>query len=77
MATGCARKRPHLDAAAPSSSIETHKFIANGFEVSVRAFPRSHPDALGARPCAPKRAKAPKLETAAVSRCEEKPPSGP
>jgi hypothetical protein len=62
---------------APSSSIDTHKFIANGFEVRERISAMTSLIASGARPCAPNEPSPPKLETAAVSRCEDSPPSGP
>src|SRR5271156_7257652 len=65
------------DVGAAASSIETHKFIAKGFAVSERISAITSPIALGSRPCAPKDPSPPKFDTAAVSLCDERPPSGP
>src|SRR6266851_5331821 len=66
-----------LDVRAPSSSIDTHKFIANGFDVRERISPMTSLIASGAKPCAPNDPSPPKLETAAVNFCDDNPPSGP
>src|SRR5579883_2056595 len=62
---------------APASSIETQRFIANGFLVSERISAMTSLIALGAKPCAPNEPSPPKFETAAVSCCVANPPSGP
>ncbi len=66
-----------LEVKAPSSSIETHKFIAKGFAVNERISAITLAMACGVRPWAPNDPKPPKLETAAASRCVVSPPSGP
>src|SRR5712671_2693490 len=65
------------DVRAPSSSIDTHRFIANGFDVRERISPTTSLIASGAKPCAPNDPSPPKLETAAVNFCDDNPPSGP
>src|ERR1700729_564306 len=65
------------DERAPASSIETHKFIANGFAVSERISAITSLIAFGSRLSAPKDPSPPKFDTAAVSLCDDKPPSGP
>src|SRR5579859_4251714 len=57
--------------------METQRLIANGFWVSERISPITSTIALGSRLCAPNEPRPPKLDTAAVSLCDEKPPSGP
>src|SRR6266566_5260355 len=59
------------DVRAPSSSIETHRFIANGFDVSEPISAITFLIASGARPCAPNDPSPPKLETAAVNFCDD------
>src|SRR5580700_3913904 len=66
-----------LELRAPSSSIETQRFIANGFEVSERISAMTSLMAAGLRPCAPNDPRPPKFETAAVNRWVDRPPSGP
>src|SRR5215470_13351222 len=68
---------PSSDVRAPSSSIDTHKFIANGLDVSNRICAITSLIASGSKPCAPNDPSPPKLETAAVNLCDDKPPSGP
>jgi hypothetical protein len=65
------------DVRASASSIETHKFIANGFAVSERISAITSSITFGSRPCAPNGPSPPKFDTAAVSLCDESPPSGP
>ena len=76
----CARLRENAslpEVRAPSSSIETHKLIANGFEVSAQISAITSLIAEGFKLCAPKEPRPPKFETAAVKRCVDKPPRGP
>src|SRR5215469_9834125 len=65
------------DVRAPSSSMDTHKFIANGFDVRERISAITSLIAAGDKPCAPKDPSPPKLETAAVNLWDDNPPSGP
>src|SRR6267154_5723129 len=65
------------DVRAPGSSIETHRFMANGFAVSERISAITSSIALGSSPGAPNDPSPPKFDTAAVSLCDERPPSGP
>src|SRR5256886_17705612 len=65
------------DVRAPSSSMDTHKFIANGFDVRERISAITSLTAPGVRLCAPNDPSPPKLETAAVNFCDDNPPSGP
>ena len=65
------------DVRAPSSSIDTHRFIANGLVVRERTCAITSLIRSGARLCAPNDPSPPKLETAAVNRCDDKPPRGP
>src|SRR5580658_6183877 len=51
--------------------------MAKGLLVKERISATTSCIAVGARPCAPKEPRPPKFDTAAVRRCEEKPPSGP
>jgi len=46
-----------------SSSIDTHKFIANGFDVRERISAITSLMASGAKPCAPNDPSPPKFET--------------
>jgi hypothetical protein len=62
---------------APSSSIDTHKFTANGRDVSARIAPMTPLIASGDNEWAPNDPRPPKFDTAAVNRCDESPPSGP
>src|ERR1700743_2261190 len=76
----CDKARPNAatsEVRAPLSSLETHKFIANGFVVNERTSAITSLIAFGSRPCAPKDPRPPKFDTAAVSLWDEKPPSGP
>src|SRR6202790_25087 len=57
--------------------METQRFMAKGLPVKERISATTARIADGARPCAPKEPSPPKFDTAAVRRCEEKPPSGP
>jgi hypothetical protein len=57
--------------------METQRFIANGFVVSERISLTTSAIADGSRLSAPNEPNPPKLETAAVSLCEERPPRGP
>src|SRR5476649_2101734 len=62
---------------APSSSIDTHKFIANGLDVRERISAITSLMASGGKLCAPNDPSPPKLDTAAVNLCDDNPPSGP
>src|SRR5438445_3355337 len=70
-------KAPTSEVRAPSSSIDTHRLMANGRDVSERISAITSLMASGSRECAPNDPSPPKLETAAVSLCEDSPPSGP
>src|SRR6202790_2715367 len=65
------------DVLAPSSSIDTHKFIANGFDVRERISAITSLIPPGDKPTSPNDPSPPKLETAAVNFCDDNPPSGP
>src|SRR3984893_3385886 len=76
----CERARRNAAASelhASASSIETHRFIANGFAVSERISAIASSIASGSRPCAPNDASPPKLATAAARLCDDRPPRGP
>src|SRR5581483_1906032 len=71
------RKSSSPDLRAPSSSIDTQRFIANGFDVNERISAMTSLIASGARLSAPNDPSPPKFETAAVNLCEGSPPKGP
>src|SRR5229473_602317 len=62
------------DVRAPSSSIDTHRFIANGFDVRERICAMTSLVTSGVSPWAPNDPSPPKLETAAVNFCDDNPP---
>ena len=53
----------------PLSSVETHKLIADGLEVSAPISLITFLMAEGLKPCAPKEPRPPQFETVAVNRC--------
>src|ERR1700733_8454725 len=55
---------------APSSSVDTHKFIANGLDVRARISEITSLIASGCKPCAPNDQSPQKYDTEAVSLCE-------
>src|SRR6266478_2280764 len=69
----CAFVRP----SRASSSCDTHRFIAKGFEVRERISAITSLMASGERLSAPNDPSPPKLETAAVNFCDDNPPRGP
>src|SRR5215213_940177 len=63
---------------APGSSVDTHRFMANGASVRLRISPTASIMRAGGMPCAPKEPSPPALDTAATRRGDESPPpNGP
>ena len=62
---------------APSSSMETHRFTANGREVSDRISAITSLISGGVLERAPNDPSPPKLDTAAANRWDDSPPRGP